>query len=486
VVAAEAAAVLGMSTVDDDADLLGLGLDSLGATRLATRLSRALDVDVSVAGVLDGRTPAAIAATLPSCRTAPPTAADGAPALGDGQVRFWLDDQLRTGSAKANLVLLGYEFAGPVRPERLAGALSTTVARHDALRTGIGAGPDGEPVAIPLTGAEALDVRVTDGPADVDAAASRLADRIDLGSGPLIAAEIVAVPHGLLLVLAIHHAAIDGDSLALLATELSAGLGGPPAPPAPRPYAAHARGRAALLGTPGNAQLTRDWAERLRDTSDLEWAKPGPGTGGYAEIPLRLPADLVTDLYALARRRRTTAYPVVLAACAGALGAVTDTPRFCLGSPASERGPRFADTIGLFVTTSVLPVSGDPGLPAARALDQATEAAAGAMRHREVALGPLLRALRRRATGRSPLFQAQLAWQNHPAARWRIPGVAVRELRIHPLAPQLELTVELWPRAADQPMDAVVEYDAAAVDRGLAQTVAEQFPVQLRRLCRET
>jgi hypothetical protein len=444
-----------------------------------------------VADVLDGRTPAGIAAALPA-RTAPPSAAGGTEsALSDGQVRFWLDDQMRTESARANLVLLGYQFTGPMRPERLAGALAVVVTRHDALRTGIGADPDGMPTPIPLTVGEALHVELTGESADVGAAAgvevaaSRLADRIDLGSGPIVAAEITSVPDGLLLVLVLHHAAVDGHSLALLATELSAALGGPPAVPAPRRYAEYARIRAARLDTPGTAELTRAWADRLRDTSDIQWAKPGPGTGGCAEVPLTLPADLVGDLYELSRRRRITAYPVVLAACAGALGAVTDTARFCLGSPASERGdPDFDDTIGLFVTTSVLPVSGDPGLPAAQALDQAVAAAAGAMRHREVALGPLLRTLRRRSTGRSPLFQAQLAWQNHPAPGWRIPGVGVRELRIRPLAPQLELTVELWPRAADRPMDAVVEYAAAAVDRGVAETVAEQFLAQLRRLCR--
>jgi aryl carrier-like protein len=486
-----AADLLGRPVGPDD-DLLGLGLDSLGATRLAARLARVLGVPAQVVTVLRERTPTALAAALPAPdgadHTTAHTTAD-APVLSDGQIRFWLDDMMRPDRALGNIVLLAFRFAGPVPVPALHTGLRTIVARHDALRTAV-ADEDGVPTPVPLPVDRAVRIdHEPAGPADPYAHAAALASAVDLSAGPIVAASTVTLPDGVLLVLAVHHAAFDGDSVALLATELSTLLRGESLP-AVRPYATCVARRATGVAGSEVKRLATEWADRLCDAEDLRWPGPDPTDGrvptraAIAEIDLTIPAETAAALAGRARGWRVTPYTVALTAFTHALYEVTGVERFCVASPVSDREPADGSTIGLFITTLALPArAGDPHGAGAVARTAAT--VLDGLAHRAAPLGYVLRLLRRRAGSRHPLFQAQFAWQNHAPARWDIPGVEVAQVRVPPLVAQHELTVELYPPSGPGPFTGVVEYDPGAVGSGVARSVADAFLRALDRLCCE-
>lgn len=481
-VTAEAAALLGLSSVAPDDDLLGLGLDSLAATRLAARLHRLHGADADVATVLDARTPRALAAAFAG-RAGGPAAAThstgpNGPAVGEARIRFWLDDTLRPERAIANVVVLAYCLAGDVVAEQLHDALRRIVGRHDALRTAVTADDDGIPVARPLTVDAAVRVRHGRGPhepfdvrAFVAGLAVHLASAVDLERGPLTVAETAPTPDGLLLVLAVHHAAFDGHSTAVLGSEISAALRGALLL-TPRPYTPREGGT-------GQA-VPAVWVDRFREVQDLQWP-PGmlAERPGVREIPVHVSADRAAVFVAQARRWATTPYVVALTAFAGALAEVTATGSFSVGTPVSDRSSADEDTIGLYVATVPVPVVG-PAAPDPHAAVAAMARTVGqALQHRNVPLSALLRALRRRATGRHPLFQVQFAWQNHPRPVWDVPGVRVEEIRVPSPVAQLDLTLELWPSTGPGPLTGVVEYDPSVVTDAAAAAVVNAFIARL-------
>ena len=483
-VARTAAEVLGLPAVALDDNLVGLGLDSLGATRLAARLARRLGREAQVAVVLRARTPRALAAALPPSREAADST--GRHALSAGQIAFWLDDLLRPEQALGNVVLLAFRFDGPIDRADLRAALRRVVARHDALRTAV-AEDDGVPVPVPVPIERALRMEQVDTvPADPQEYAQRtaaeLAGTLDLGAGPLVVVHTAPLPEGLLLVLAVHHAAFDGHSVALMAAEVSALLRGDALPP-PRPYTAIAARQAAMAAAPGRRQLVAEWADRLRGTEDLRWPGPapaGPESGGFGQVPIRLP--VTAALRDRARQWRVTPYAVALTAYTGALAEVTGGDKFCIGTPVSDREPADDHTIGMSIATVAVPAVVGQGA-AADAVARMAATVLDAIEHRGVPFTEVVRLLRRGSTGRHPVFQAQFAWQNHPVPSWDVPGVTVTELRLRPLAAQLELTLELWPAADDGPLTGVVEYQPARVTAQTARAVADAFARHLRGLC---
>ncbi|MBY8870646.1 hypothetical protein K7640_02170 [Micromonospora sp. PLK6-60] len=488
----EVAALVGRPGWTDDDDLVTVGLDSLDIARLATRLHLVTGANVRVTDVFAHRSVAALAAWLAQRAAAgpadpPPVAGDGR--LSEGQVRLWLDDNVRPEQALGNVLRVAFRLVGEVDPDAVAGALATVVARHDALRTAVHGDEDGLPTARPLRVEEALAVRRRPAPAGepVAVAAQHLADEltaeVSLEHGPLVVAGLQPCAGGQLFVLAVHHAAVDGDSVAILAEEISAQLAGRPHPVAPVPYAAFAAAEATARQAPDLPDRTRRWAERFRDLAPVTWpdtpdAAPGPALG---EEPLSVPGELVDRLRRRAGGLGVTPFVLGLAAFGRAVAGVTGDRSFAVAVPHSAREDRRYDaTVGFFVVALPVPVH-VPAEPDDAELTALHGTVVEAMRHQDVTLPAILRSLRRR---RAALLRVQFAWSNWPEPRWSVPGVTVEEIRVRPLAAQYDLTVEVFPRVPGGPLHGVVEYDPAAVTGMTARRIADGFGDEIARIAR--
>ena len=232
------------------------------------------------------------------------------------------------------------------------------------------------------------------------------------------------------LLLVVHHAAIDGWSVRPLLADLSAAyrarsLGEAPRwRPLPVQYADYALWQREALGSeddPGSerSRQVRFWEHALRGLPEeipLPADRPRPAVRGRHGDVVRfdVPAALVSGLRQVARQFNVTLFMVVQAAVAGLLyrlGAGEDIP---LGTPVAGRGDEALDQlVGFFVDTIVLrtQVAGEKSFGELLAMVRETDLAAYA--NQDLPFDHVVEvAAPARSLARHPLFQVMLAFEN--------------------------------------------------------------------------
>ncbi|MEU3217556.1 amino acid adenylation domain-containing protein [Streptomyces sp. NPDC006971] len=354
VLAAAFAATLGLPSVSVDEDFFGLGGNSLTAIRLAGRIRAALGLPVSVRDLFEAPTVAGLDRRLPD-GAAPvrhpeegtaPERPEHIP-LSPAQLRLWTANYL--GERRPTyLTSLALELRGPLRRTALEEALGDVVARHEVLRTVLPYGPQGpEQRVLPREDAAPalrhLDVTPDEERSVVEAELSRGFDL--LTETPLRALLLSTGPERHLLLLVVHHVAVDGHSLGVLRDDLrhayAARLDGAAprwAAPAPQ-YADHTLRLAGRRGDESDpdspaARQARYWSAELKGVPDqliLPGAPPrtGRSDGRAGQVPLSWGPDEHRLLEEAATRYAASPYMVLhsaLVAALGQLGAGEDIP----------------------------------------------------------------------------------------------------------------------------------------------------------------
>jgi amino acid adenylation domain-containing protein len=406
------------------------------------------------------------------------------------QAGSWFLEKAAPGSA-AGTVSRVYRVTGPLDVDALRTAWSAVVNRHDALRTTL-TERDGRVVAHvnpPDTASSVMDAGA--GPVGarssfVDAGAvasdqesgrrwweARAAVPLRLADGPparLTVAHTGADEHA--IVLTVHRAAADDESLSTLLTELSAGY----ADRESTPSAAYVDGESTpsatyvARGNPSPTARYVDFARRQRDNASapelLDW---WTAQAGVIPTSVPLPVDRTrpptpsdeggvvrfewTDtgpLTALADTAATTPAAVILTAFLTLLGRYTGTERVAVGVPVSVRPrPEFDGVIGQFNT--VLPHVGDlSGRPTFRTLlGRVAEHAAAVDAHRELPFDALVRALRvDRDVRRVPLCDVMFVPAAAPAVELELAGAVVVREHLDSVPVTADLTLTITPPAA--------------------------------------
>ncbi|HZN18714.1 MAG TPA: amino acid adenylation domain-containing protein [Micromonosporaceae bacterium] len=362
--------------------------------------------------------------------------------LSPAQRRLWLVEQMDPGSPAYNEAA-AIRLAGPLDTAALQGALTDVVARHAPLRTTYRT-MDGEPVQVVH---ERVPVRcpVVDhtGRDEADAVRQALAEEsrrvFDLAEGPVFALRLLrfsATHH--VLVMAFHHLATDGRSYAVLTQDVSACYrarvaGGTPAlPPLPVTYPQLARDQ-----QPDTARLEADlryWRERLHPAppglalpSDLP--RPTAPSAAGRSLFETVPAEVAARVRRFSRATRVTPFTTLLSAFAVALGRAGGQDDLVIGTGASIREERCEDLVGFFVDTVPLRLSlaGDPAFGELAARVQ--QAAADGYAHSGVAFDALVREVApARESGRNPLFDVAIEYENGGAFHFDLPGVVATPL----------------------------------------------------------
>ncbi len=353
--------------------------------------------------------------------------------LSHAQRRLWFIDQLEGPSAIYNIPV-ALRLSGELDETALRAALRDVVGRHESLRTVVGE-VDGEPVQEILPPARAEVPLVW-----TEVSEEELADRITAASAYVydLAGEIPVRgwvfstgPKSHVLVVLIHHIASDGWSTQPLLRDLSQAYGArlkgraPEWDELPVQYADYTLWQRELLGDEddSNSLINRQlsyWRERLADLPaelalPVDRARSTEPSYRSRVVDFRLSAASHARLDSLARDGQVTMFMVVqsaLAALLTRLGAGTDVP---LGTVVAGRTDNaLDDLIGFFVNTLVLrtDTSGDPSFRELLARVRATNL--GAYAHQDVPFERLVEVLNpARSTGRHPLFQTLLVFQNN-------------------------------------------------------------------------
>jgi amino acid adenylation domain-containing protein len=354
--------------------------------------------------------------------------------LSYGQEQLWFLDRLAGGLAAYN-VPQAVRLTGLLDPAALDRALTGVVARHEALRTRLVAGPGDRPVQVidpprPVS-PELVDLS---GHA-ADQQSKLLRELIDvesvrpfaLAAGPLLRAWLVRLGDAehVLLVVA-HHTVFDGWSARLLLTEL-AGLYGREADPAGDAaaelpelavqFADYALWERERLADPALLDgLAGYWRDRLAGAETLQFPTDHPRPvvedfdGGLAHW--MTDRALLDGLRELSRRQGTTLFVTLLAGLQAVLHRYTGQTDITVGTVTASRDrAELTPLIAFLVTT--LPIrgdlAGDP--PFTELLARIKDATVGAYAHQDLPFGKLVETLRvERDPGRSPLFQVLLTY----------------------------------------------------------------------------
>ncbi|MFD0318146.1 amino acid adenylation domain-containing protein [Streptomyces flavalbus] len=400
------------------------------------------------------------------------------------QRRLWFMDQL-AGSASGSMLPLVLRLCGPLNPDRLHRALSAVVDRHEVLRTRFTA-VDGEPVpVVDAPDGIALERVEVTGPEDLYARC--LGRRVDLAERHPIRAVLARVsPEEHLLLVEVHHIAVDGWSWGLLLEELAAGYRGDPVAPPAVAYGDLARAERERLRGPRLERLLTHWRERLSGLSplDLPTDRPRPRTwdGSGDVVRFDLPRELVAAVDTFARARRATRYMVLLTAYQALLGQWAGHDDIAVCSTLADRARPGADTvIGPLVNTVVLrtDLGGAPDFTTL--LDRVRARVPVDLAHAQAPFDLVVGALGggSRDLSRHPLAQASFTLLNAPIQPVRMPGLDVTLVEPPLTETPLDVFLDLTLRA-DGSIAALLQYATALFDAATMRAFAEAYVALVR------
>ncbi|MFB9907499.1 non-ribosomal peptide synthase/polyketide synthase [Allokutzneria oryzae] len=369
------------------------------------------------------------------------------------QQRLWFLYEFQPEDNEYNSAL-ALRLTGELDVPRLIAAVRKLHERHESLRTTFtDAGGQAVQVVHPAT---ELPVPVVD---CVREDLGSLLERefswtFDLRNGPLFRAVIARVSgQEHVLLLSSHHIVVDGWSMGVLASELSAlYAGGAELPEVTVQYADFSvwqRGRLASMD-----EHLDYWKKQLDGITplDLPTDRPRPAvrTSAGAAHEFVLSAELTTKLGELARANETTLFTVLMAACKVLFAKYSGQDDIAVGTVSSGRNrPELSGVVGFFISTVVLRSTVDMKKTFAEFLREVNTTALDAFAHDELPFDRLVDAVgAERDASRNALFDVMVLLQNAQRGLPEFAGLRAEEVSLNRWAANFDLSVEFTARRA--------------------------------------
>lgn len=475
---------------DEDDDFFALGGHSVTAMRLAAAVHQRWGRTLRVEDVYRRPTLADLRELV---RTAAPAESglpgESRPVLTAAQARLWFVDQFDPNAVAYNVAFVA-RLSGDPDPARLRRAVDLLAQRHEILRWRVRE-VDGAPEAHLVNTAPGLTVRDCDAVDRARAVDELSAHRFDLAEGPTWTATLLQhSPGDATLVLAFHHAVVDGWSQKPLYADLGA-LYRQEEPSAAVGFSRYARWRTDRDRARG-AQDLRWWIEHLSGAAlvlDLPTDRPRPAAPTHTGCRLRLPLGAVRQsLRAMSSRLGATEAAVLLAAIAEVLRRYAATDEVLIGGFRSERPfLELEDTVGFFVDMLPYRLTGPgPGDDFAALVRRAAVEMDETAQHSAAPFQDIVAALHPpRDTGRAPLIQVAFNVYNFPEPRLDLgDGVEVVEQSTPIAGSPFDLTFYLVTAPDGAALDLVYDpdlFDAERIERigGAVLALLEQVGVDV-------
>ncbi|WP_308163362.1 non-ribosomal peptide synthetase [Nocardia alni] len=245
------------------------------------------------------------------------------------------------------------------------------------------------------------------------------------------------------LVLVVHHIAMDGWSIGPLAADLAtayrAHLAGqaPDWPELAVQYADYTLWQEERLGTESDPESLigrqldywRGTLEGLPELLAVPADRPRPPTPSYRGGTVECAIDVLThrELRALAAQHGVTMFMVLHAALTVLLHRMTGGADIVVGTPIAGRGdPALDSLVGMFVGTLVLRTEVDGHASFPELMHAVRETDLEAFAHADVPFERLVEVLNpARSQSHHPLFQVMLSVRNEPVGAFELPGLRI-------------------------------------------------------------
>jgi len=416
--------------------------------------------------------------------------------LSYGQRSMWFMHRLAPDSAAYTVAYAG-RIDGSLNVPALERAAQALVDRHPMLRTTY-TERDGQPVALvhaqwPLRIATH---RIGADESELDQWVQAEIDRpFDLRTGPVLRLTLLARPDDHVLLLTVHHIAVDFWSIDIILDELRALYAAEHGALSPEAtadrYVDYAAQQSRMLAGPEGERLWEYWHERLGGelpTLALPTDRPRPAIQTYDGALHRFSVDaqVTAGIKQVARTVGATPYMTLLAAYAVLLHRYGGQDDLVIGSPFACR-----DRAGLMgmvgYVTNPLPlrvdVGDDPSFAAL--LGQVKDTVLGAIGHQEYPLPLLVERLRPvRDAGRTPLFQVSFAWQQVRLFEDNASGgdgvLHLETLYIGQGGSPFDMTMQVGEQ--DDELQLALQYNTDLFDAATIEALAQHFTLLLTGL----
>ncbi|TSE01724.1 amino acid adenylation domain-containing protein [Skermania sp. ID1734] len=497
--------VTGATLLTADDNFFEIGGNSLLATQLVSRIANATGTRFAVRSVFEAPTVTALAGLLDAAgvstepigpRITKRERPERIP-LSHAQQRVWFLNRLDPLSGGYNIPMV-LRMTGRIDVDALRDALGDVQQRHEVLRTIYPAAAEG-PHQLVLESDSPPELFVEEiTAADVETRAARYAaDGFDLTCDvPIRALLLRTAANQHVLVVVVHHIAIDGWSLAPLAADIAAAYAARAAGQRPEldeldvQYADFAMWQHELLGTDEEPSelATRQldyWRHTLADLPehlDLPSDRPRPAVASFrgGSVDIELDASVHQGLLDLARHHDASLFMVLHTGLAALLHRLGNTNDVAIGSPVAGRGDAVLDRlVGMFVGTIVLRTRVQGGTSFAALLDSVRESDLDAFANTDVPFERLVEVLNpARSQSHHPLFQVMLSLHNQVPSRVELPGVDIEAVEIDTGIAKFDLQFTLTERRENQRPSGIalsLNYSSDLFDRSTAQTFAQRL-----------
>ncbi|WP_245649526.1 non-ribosomal peptide synthetase [Nocardia shimofusensis] len=529
-VAAVMGDLLGTEGIRADDNFFEIGGTSLLATQLVARLAAATGVRLEVRGVFAAPTVAGLATALDARIGSEPGQERPAPGkrerperipLSAAQRRLWFLDRFNAGAPGAEGTAGAYNVPvvlrlhGKLELPALVAALHEVQRRHESLRT-VYPEIDGGPVQVVLDPAEAAVTLYTATVTEDEVAATVrgfAAGGFDLAVAPPLRAALITLADAAelavatpatatrnVLVLVVHHIAIDGWSLEPLAADVAAAYRAACAgreadwPEPELQYADYTLWQQDTLGTEDDpsSPLSRQldyWARTLDGSPELLSVpadRPRPPVPSYRGGTVECAIDAFThrELHRVAVANNVSMFMILHAALAVLLHRMTGADDITVGTAIAGRGhPALDRMIGMFVNTLVLRTRIDPDARFTDLLREVRETDLDAFAHADLPFERLVEVLNpARSQSHHPLFQVMLSVRDHPVRVLELPGLRIEaediDTGIAKFDLQFTLTESHTPLREPDGITLAVTYAGDLFDESTARALGKR----LRRL----
>ncbi|PSB02088.1 non-ribosomal peptide synthetase [Merismopedia glauca] len=503
---------LGLDQISIHDNFFLLGGHSLLATKVILSCYQAFSKQLSLRDLFESPTIATLSVVidkspnkeseLPEYQIIPQRANQDSAPLSFSQERLWFLQQLEPDRSDYHFCL-AVRLKGHLNLTALQQALDAVVAHHEVLRTNF-INEEGNPIQVirPPHPVKLLVVdlqeylqpqRLT----EVERLLQQESQRIfDLSQDLMLRGCLLQIaPDEQILLLAMHHIAIDGGSTAILSKELSelykAFSSGQPSllPELHIQYADYAVWQRQWLQGEVLESLVSYWKQKLANAPDLlslptDRPRSPVQTFRGSTQSFALSPQLTTALRSLSSQTGVTLFMTLLAAFDTLLYRYTGTEDILVGSPIANRNHQeIAGLIGFFVNNLVLRVdmSGNPSFR--ELLGQVREVALEAYAHQDLPFQKLVEELQpQRDLSYSPLFQVMFVFNEDVSLRnMELSGLTLSPWAVENKTAQFDLTLYLRP-SSEEGLVGGWEYNTDLFDSATISRMAANFEILLESI----
>lgn len=378
------------------------------------------------------------------------------------QKTFWYMYQLDPGST-AYSIPFGFQINGKLEPERLQQALTAVVARHEILRTRYHDGKDGSLVQI--AGPAELPFRVVDISVSQEERQAELDHHFNAEfhrpilidrEPPLRATVFKLADNEYVLLLVVHHVAIDHEAIGFVLEEMADNYrrltsGQPVVTDEPDlHYADYVVWRAENKAEQERAQAIETWTKRLEPFSgvlDLPTTHPRPRVQSFEGQDEHFFFSEATSelLRTFSKSRGLSMFTTVLTCLMAVYQRYTRQSDVIVGTPFSDRNhEQLEKVVGCFVNTLPLAAQFDDDINFDQLSSQINEVVLEAYDNQSVSLEDIVHELRlQRDVSRNPLFQVGYVLQDPPKI-FELPDASISVLSLENFGAMYDIHMFMW------------------------------------------